>query len=379
MKRFIYDQVIERENICNMEQETKTILSKLANRRNLVIYAPRNYGKTSLVKNIVIPEFKARNKDAFVYFVDLQDVKDVQHLNEIMQKAFEHAFAESFPAGSLVNKIKEYLQSFQPEVSVDPLTAKMTFALNSNKSRLRQIDIAEIFSLINQISKKHPTLLVFDEFQVIAKFEKLDATFRSLFQVLDSVPIIIMGSQKHLLLELFANPNAPLANFGTDVEIPEIPYEIYHRYIEERFTIYGVEISAEASKHIQDSMNRIPEFINIVADNLLILAKELKLKRVEDDSLVDQVIALLVDNKLSRFNAVLTPLSRSEENVLIAIAKFNRVAKPNSKEFLQMVSVSQSAVPKIIYKLLMNGYLEFNQQEYYVSDPLLNLYLAKYR
>ena len=126
-------------------------------------------------------------------------------------------------------------------------------------------------------------------------------------------------------------------------------------------------------------MNRIPEFINIVADNLLILAKELKLKRVEDDSLVDQVIALLVDNKLSRFNAVLTPLSRSEENVLIAIAKFNRVAKPNSKEFLQMVSVSQSAVPKIIYKLLMNGYLEFNQQEYYVSDPLLNLYLAKYR
>jgi len=379
LKRFIYDQVIDRENICNMEQETKIILGKFADRRNLVIYAPRNYGKTSLVKNIIIPEFKARNKGAFVYFVDLQDVKDLQHLNEIIQKAFEQAFAESFPAGSLVNKIKEYLYSFQPELSIDSLTAKMTFALNSNKSKFRQIDISEIFSLINQINKKHPTLIVFDEFQVIAKFEKLDATFRSLFQVLDSVPIIIMGSQKHLLLELFANSNAPLANFGTDVEIHEIPYEIYHSYIQERFAIYDLAISSETTKHIQDSMNRIPEFINIVADNLLILAKELKLKSVENVSLVDQVISLLVDNKLSRFNAVLTPLSMSEENVLIAIAKANRVSKPNSKEFLQSVTVSQSAVQKIIYKLLMNGYLEYNQQEYYVSDPLLNLYLAKYR
>ena len=42
MKRFIYEQIVDRENICNLEQEARTLSRLILNGRNVVVYAPRN-------------------------------------------------------------------------------------------------------------------------------------------------------------------------------------------------------------------------------------------------------------------------------------------------------------------------------------------------
>lgn len=378
MKRFIYDQIIDRENLCNMEQEAEVVTGLIENKRNIVIYGPRNYGKTSLIKNVIIPEFKAKHKHAFTFFVDLFDIKDNSSLHTILQRELESSFADVFPATTLIQKTTEFLKNFSPQFSIDPLSSQPIFSLTPSNSRQKQLDLMDIMGVINTISKKHPCLIIFDEFQAIARIEHLDATFRKSFQLLSDVPIIMMGSQKHMLLDLFSSPKAPLANFGVDVEIHPIDYDTYHQYILERYVVDGVAVTMEATRHIQDMMNRVPESINIIADNVLIFAKENNISKVEDIQIINNVINNVVANKKSRFETLLVGLSKGEENVLIAIAKNNGIEKPSSKEFLSSVSVSQSAVGRILTKLLQLGFLE-RHNGHFIADPLLRIYLMQSR
>lgn len=49
MKKFIFDRLVDRENICNLSKENERLLSLIEKQSNVVVFAPRNYGKTSLL------------------------------------------------------------------------------------------------------------------------------------------------------------------------------------------------------------------------------------------------------------------------------------------------------------------------------------------
>ncbi len=377
MKRFIYDQIIDQENLCNMQAETDAIMGLVNKRRNVVLYGPRNFGKTSLIKNVIIPTFKKDTPHSFVFFIDLFDIRDIEHLCQLLHKELELSFTASFPAQSLMKKTKEFLQSLQPQISLDSLTSQPSLSLSPIRADRKPIELDDIFKLILAISKHHPTLIVLDEFQAICRIPTLDATFRTLFQQLLDIPIIIMGSQKHMLIDLFSKPTAPLANFGTHVEIKPIDYADYHTYIQERYN--PMTISTEATTYIQDRMNRIPESINILADHVLIHSREDHLSSVDDPSYINLIIHQLVENKRSFFEGLLISLSKNEENVLIAIAKIGTLTKPKSKTFISTIRISTSAITKILFRLLQYGFLEFNSGVYTISDPLFQIYLTTYR
>jgi len=196
---------------------------------------------------------------------------------------------------------------------------------------------------------------------------------------LQDIPIVIMGSEKHMLLDLFNKPTAPLASFGTDIHLIPIDFEKYTTYIQERFDIYNIQISSECCKLIQTKMKRVPESINIVADNLLMFCRENNISKVDKEKQVNQVIISILSNKKSKYDNLLFSLSSNEENILLTIAKMDGVEQPNSKSFINKVSVSQRSISIIIRKLLQQGYLEYESSKYYISDPLLNLYLSIYR
>src|SRR4051812_36665729 len=93
-KRFQYDTLLDPINICNLTQELRLIEQGLKKKEKMVIYGKRNSGKTSLVKNVVIPHFRKKNPYSFVLFVDLMEVKDLLSLNQRIQISFQNSFRE---------------------------------------------------------------------------------------------------------------------------------------------------------------------------------------------------------------------------------------------------------------------------------------------
>lgn len=94
MIRFLFEQLLDEENIFNLEKEKKALSRIIANRERVFVYAPRNYGKTSLVRNVVIPQLKKTHKYSFFFFTDLMEVKDMSSLVGRLKNSFESSFAD---------------------------------------------------------------------------------------------------------------------------------------------------------------------------------------------------------------------------------------------------------------------------------------------
>ncbi|UCF99149.1 MAG: ATP-binding protein [Spirochaetaceae bacterium] len=374
MKRFVVDRLVDRENICNLVKEQESLRRYVQRGAKVVVYAPRNYGKTSLIKNVVIEEFRQRHKRCFVFFADLLSVRSLESLTIRLRSAFEHSFAESFPIKNVLENARHFLAALRPELSIDSLTGSPNLSLRVDEDPTGQT-IRSIFRHARQIVEELPGLIVLDEFQDIARVEEAPGIFRSCFEEIASAPIIVLGSKRHLLASLFANPEAPLNGWGTDLEFQAIPYDEFHLYIEERFHQNNLTINYENARYLQDLLQRVPEAVNRLGQQIMDIHADREIGR---EAIAASLVKLL-DNRASRYETYLGQFSASEGKVLLILAKQKVVAHPQSKQFLADASLSARAVGQIINRLMDRGVVEKIAPGYRLSDPLLAAYLRHYR
>lgn len=374
MKRFIFDQLVDAENICNLTKEKEALRKAITSRERVVIYAPRNFGKTSLLKNVVIPQFKKENNPSFTFFTDLMEVKDMPSLVARLKNSFEHSFADSFPVKNIFENIKQFLFGLKPDITIDPVTSQTGISLKIASSS-KEYSINYIFRLIKNIAAKVPVLIVIDEFQDIVNVNESQAMFRRAFEELGDVPIIVMGSQRHILSRIFAKPDVPLAFWGNDLLIGPINYGEYHEYIQERFDKRNLKINAKCSKYLQDILWRIPEPINVVCHQIFNTYEDEEIK-IEQ---VNLTIRNLLENKKSRYESYLAGFSSAEERVCVNLAKIDSLEKPQSKDFVSACQVTSRTVGKVFGKFQDSGIIEKMDFGYRLTDPLFSFYLNIFR
>lgn len=375
MKGFYYDTILDAENICNLKHEQHVLWAAIEERTKLVVYGRRNSGKTSIIKSLIIPKFRRKHKRAFVLFVDLMEVKTLASIHERVRKEFARSFGESFPGKQLLTSVKQFLRGLRPQIGVDELTGMPTITLG-NISQPATESFGELLAVIRrQVAPNIPTLLVFDEFQDIALVAEAQGLMRQALQEFHGVPIIVMGSKQHLLAEMFAKPNAPLAGFGEDLEFEPIPHREYYDYMMERFVLYHIRMPYDVSAQMQDLLNRNPEAINMVCATLV-------RQHPRQTVSVEDVVAAIdhtVENRRSRYETYLGQCSEREERILLAIAHAGTVRQPTGKTMLQVTSVSPRGMKVVLYNLLNRSVIERSDRGYHLSDPLFQRFLRRFR
>jgi hypothetical protein len=184
-----------------------------------------------------------------------------------------------------------------------------------------------------------------------------------------------MGSQRHLLSEIFSKPDAPLAFWGNDLPFPPIAYQEYHDYIQERFDQRELIIDLACSTYLQDLLWRIPEPINVVSHQIYTTYEITEIKNEH----INLAIAELLENKKSRYESYLAGFSAAEEIVCVNLARASSIEKPQSKHFVSACQVTSRTVGKIFKKFQDKGIIEKTDRGYRLSDPLLKSYLKTYR
>lgn len=375
MKKFYYDTLIDRENICNLIKERKTIETAVAKGSKLVVYGPRNYGKTSLVKNVVLADFAAQHKKSFIFFADLMEVKSLASINQRISKGFEISFVRSFPAKSLMEGVKQFLSSLRPQVTFESNTGVPTLSISADSSN-KEASCEEIFRTIKEISKDRKTIIALDEFQDIAFVDEAQGLFRRIFQEIKDVPIIVMGSKRHILADILAKHSAPFSMFGEEIEFKPISYEEYHEYIEERFGKRRLTISFDDCKYLQDMVLRVPEAINIVCAEIM---EEYENKKITSEN-IGLAAKSVVEKRQGRYEEYLSNFTENEESILASLSKIGLVKHPNSIEFLRTVKPTSRMVGLIFKQFMNKAILDKNHEGYYyISDPLFSLYIKNHR
>lgn len=374
MKQFVFDRLVDADNICNLRREQRALRAAVEHGRRVVVYGPRNYGKTSVVRNVTIEEFRRARKRHFVLFADLMGVRSMQSLTRRLATGLQRSFAASFPAKGFMENVGRFLAALRPEISLDPQTGNPSLSLHS-RGRETGPGLEALWEHVARIAEEVDSLIVLDEFQDVALVPEAPAQLRACLEALGAVPVLLLGSKRHMLTDLFAAPGAPLSEWGSELEFKSIPYGEYHAYLEERFSPRRLTISPEVAARLQDDVQRVPEAINRLGAQLLESHEAAEI----DYPKVRAALVALLENREGRYASYLTAFSGTDESVLTEIARRGGVEHPQSKSFLAGVRLSSRTVALSVKRLCDRGVIERLPDHYRVADPLLGAYLRRFR
>lgn len=371
MKTFKFGQLLSKEDICDREDEIRFLKKICRNCGRAVVYGPRRFGKTSVVKNVILKDFLEGGK-SFAVYADFFQSDSLEDAAMRLQVALEQALSQRVRIKTFVKNIQNYLKHFRIEMSVDPVSGAPSITLAGGHKRDEKT-LGEIFSAIGNISREYDTLVVLDEFQDIRLIHGLEARLRSEIQSLNRTAVILLGSKRHLLREIFHDESKPFYGFGTDIEFKKISRARWLPYMQERFKPIRLIIKEEVANEICELMEDVPNAIQELCQWIALSSQRglLTPHRIRED------LASLIENKTSRYFEKLTSFSAKEKRVLAAIAKEQPVSAISSTGFLQTARVSATATKAIVLRLTDQGILERRDEGIVITDPIFRLFLIR--
>jgi Cdc6-like AAA superfamily ATPase len=376
MKRFIFDSILDEENICNLEKEKHKIMKGVDKGLKLLVYGKRNMGKTSLVKNVIAKSWLRRQPSGFFMYVDLMGVKQLSQISERMTIAFSEAYNDCFKMKSVFNNMLKIITGIKPSIELDEKGyPKLSFGIvGGEKIRpftgiLKQLDLIYASNI--------PIFLVLDEFQDIALIDEAEALFRNGLEHMDSrIAVVISGSKQHLLNRIFARPKAPFFNWGTHVYFEAINYHEYWQYMDERFKQEGFRISFENAVYLQDKMSRMPEAINRLCFALLF--HDIPKGEITKED-INSGLSKVVSDRRNEPEIYLSSFTAAEQKVIVNLAKMEPVLHPQGKDFIKSINLTAPGVRKIMMKLEDKTVVYKEEAGYILADPLLKQHILRFR
>lgn len=227
-------------------QETAELKADALNGQDVVLFAPRRYGKSSLIWR-VSQELIAEG--ALVAHVNLMTTPTVTQLAEKLARTIHDDIA------SPMFRAKERLRIFQglrirPTVTVDPEDGSLSFSFDAGK-RTADINatLERLLELPGQLAgeRKRQVVLILDEFQEVVDIDaNLPRLMRSVFQQQPEVAHFYLGSKRHMMERIFSDENEPFWRSAKEIELDAIEPRAFADYIERQFKRTGKQIGPAA-------------------------------------------------------------------------------------------------------------------------------------
>jgi hypothetical protein len=256
---FLYGSLALDEAFTDRELEITELRSDLQNGQDVVILAPRRYGKTSLVWRVQQELLKKR---VLVAQVDLMTTPTKERLAEKLAKTIHDDIASAlYRAREAALGVFRGLR-VTPRVTLDPDDASVSFGFDVGHRR-EDVDatLERLFELPGELGaeRKRRVVLVLDEFQEITDIDPhLPRLMRSVFQRQPEVAHVYLGSKRHMLRRIFNDRNEPFWRSARQMELGVIPPELFAPYIAQRFGATGKAIADEAVAHVLAITNGHP-------------------------------------------------------------------------------------------------------------------------
>jgi len=232
------------EGFTDREAELRELGADIRNGQNVVVFAPRRFGKTSLVWRAV--QELVREDDLLVAQVDLmRTATKEQFAAKLAQALYEQV---STPLERIRERAGDIFRGLRirPVITVDPHDGTLGFSFASGHAK-EDVDatIERLLELPAELAaeRRRRVALVLDEFQEVVGLDPgLPALMRAVFQSQPDVSHVYLGSKRSLMLELFSNENEPFWRSAKHIELGPIPIDAFAAFIVERFTTTGKEV-----------------------------------------------------------------------------------------------------------------------------------------
>jgi uncharacterized protein len=230
----------------------------MLNGQNVLVYAPRRYGKSSLVLRATQ---EAMREKALVGYLDLMKTPTKERFAAALAKTI-YADVASL-VGQTFEKAAELFRGLRvvPTMEVDSDgTLRFSFQAGRRKTDIDET-IERLLELLGELAaeRKRRVVIVFDEFQeILALDPRFPNLMRAVFQAQPEVSHVYLGSKRHLLRRIFSDKNEPFWRSAKQLEIGVIPPEAFEPFLRLRFEETGKRLGADAAARLLASTGGHP-------------------------------------------------------------------------------------------------------------------------
>ncbi|MEA2213630.1 MAG: uncharacterized protein QOF83_3578 [Solirubrobacteraceae bacterium] len=226
--------------------EVRELKSDMRNGQNVVVFAPRRHGKSSLLWRAA--HELIRKREVLVGQVDLMKTPTKERLAaKLAATIYEDIASPLFRARDRATSIFRGLR-VEPTMTLD-VDGAIGFSFRGGLTG-EDIDatLEHLLELPARLAadRDRRVALVFDEFQEVVGIDRhLLALMRSVFQEQPDVSHVYLGSKRHMMERIFNDENEPFWRAAKHMELGPIPVPQFTRFIRSRFERSGRGIEDE--------------------------------------------------------------------------------------------------------------------------------------
>lgn len=355
------------EAFTDRESELTSLLADARNGQDVVVFAPRRYGKSSLVWRAAQELVK---QDVLVAQVDLMRTPTKDQLAAKLARTIHEDLA------SRLWNAKERLKVFadlrlKPTITVNPNDGAVSFSFDA-RARDEDIDatLEELLTALGRIASERDrrVVLVLDEFQEVVDIDPgLIKLMRSVFQEQPEVAHIYLGSKRHMMRRIFSDENEPFWRSAKQMELGVIPPELFAPYALAKFAETGKELDP------------------LVCEQALALtgghpyATQELLYFLWEETTLDRALEATLRSEHSHFSLLWDGVSGAQKRVLQALAQ-EQPGRPLSSDYQRRHSLPATPTIQTALNALERAELvrKIGRGEYRIAEPFLTEWIQRY-
>ena len=259
---FSYGSPVSGDHFAGRETELTALTSRMQNGINVVVTAPRRYGKSSLLGEAAAQ----MAPEGSIVRANLLRMKSVEVLAGRLVTETYNLTTGPWRRGT--QAVAEFVKRVRPQLAVSFDDAgHPSFSITSSSApRDAEQLIDDVYRILAEVAEDGPAVLMLDEFQAAADLsERLPGLLKALSDEYPRVSLVLAGSRQHLMETLVLSKGAPLYNMAERLALGPVADTDMLRYLQQRAMAGGKSMSAKVASDICNLVGPVPHDIQRLA------------------------------------------------------------------------------------------------------------------
>ena len=349
--------IVEPPYFVGRDEDLKVLLQSVSGlSQNLLLLAPRRFGKSSLLHNLKL-QLDTRD-DLLIPSVNCLEMTSYSDFHRSTVTALLAEFERK-------RRVKGFLESFRISMKEKILTALRHVEeiggsvgeLGKAYLKFRESGIDELgllreaFQFFRAFSEENQVQIIFlmDEFQEIASFN--GTLFKLLKKELDeneNTRYLFSGSSIRMLSTIFLSEDAPLYLMASRHRMQSLDEATVSSFVTRRFAVAGLHVSPEAARQLHSITGGIPFYVQKLGFLAAQHAQFAHRKKV-DSGIVQSAFSDMLQELGSEFEARwVTKLTQQQRQIAKALALLGH---GSVTDIAQQMGVSRTDISSSLRRL----------------------------
>jgi hypothetical protein len=362
---FVYSHPLGPGEIIDRDRETTELLANAVGGHFTRLYAPRKYGKTSLLQRALADG--EREEGLIPVLVDLYRVVSLADVTVRLERAYARHLK-----GAVRARVDQFLQRTGIGLSLGVTGISARIQLDPRADPLPALHALLDLPLRLEASGGYRALIAFDEFQDIDKVPGLDGLIRSHIQFHgDVASYVFAGSEPGLMKQLFEDRDRPLYGSAVPMRLGRLAPEDVGAYVAERFEETGRNVGDALGPLLREAAGH-PQRAMLLAHRLWAVVDPGATATVDDwHAAFEEALAELD----AEFDAEWRHLDTSQQKTLRSIVEGS--GSPYRGDVLARLALTKDMVRKALPRLTASALIERAGDRHEIVDPLFAAWIRR--